>query len=1210
MIVKNEMANIERCLTAVAPYISAWVIGDTGSTDGTQRFIEEFFAAKGIHGELHSFPFENFGQARNEGLKRAYASKLKFDYLLLDDADMELVVDVAGFQQHLDAPGYQLMQLSTGGLRYWNTRLLRRDAGAWYHGVTHEYLDVPGGTQKLSGVWYRDHASGSNRVDKFERDIRLLKKGLKNEPDNARYWFYLAQSYQDAGRPQEAAKTYRKRAEMGGWVEEVWTSKLRMARNLLKAGDETGFVAGALEAFQERPSRAEPLYDLARHYRLKGQNELSAMFAERGLEIPPPEQDILFIEDWVYRQGLREEFSIAANYSKNKHRKGRGFDMCDSLALDPSIGSRTRDLAASNLQFYVEGAAELLPSIQKHPVTFTAPHGYVPMNPSIARVGNELLMVQRCVNYEITNRGAPYEEQRYETRNNEPVNTRNFLLTLEDDLSVRNATEIKLPPSWPVAQWSLVSGIEDMRLFDWNRELWVVGTVREQNSQGLCEQTLLRLESSDSEEINAADWRVLMPEGEARHEKNWMPFVEGDELRFLYSCDPTRVLNEHGKTIVETEPSLFGKAFRGGSQLVRFDDGWLALVHQVEYPQAKREYWHRFVWLDDSLRLRKVSRPFYFNERGVEFVAGLALASDDETLVISYGVNDSESWLARVTNSDVRASLRSVDSIPSGFLQAPDLGKLAVSEPKVRSRESRRALIRNPRNPAEAFLTLAPFLVHTDSPTQRRTASRAFDAPIAKQLDLTAASLPQIHCYYEVVGEGRRHDALTAAVSSMRAAGHPVRLWSYTPERLKFLERFSVELSQAANVVPRSVFDKIVADTEIRFFSDVFRYAVLYQHGGLWMDGDVVLLRPFPYVGDHFFNLQWRPGSRNEHFICGNVIFARRHSPHLKALYEQSLELFASGRGRNFGDVGPKLLSEYVISKQGRSLLDSVFSPMFFNSLDWTESELFRKPIDQLGDFIGDERVFGLHMWAGRHDSNDREGRTFIGRLFEWPKFFRRLSDLAEQFETDRNRRTGNKHGYARHYEEIIGDRRLSLRKLLEIMQVDRERQLASAELWQNYFPFAEITSAGKESLGRKTGNRIHSVTFEQSEDGALTKLRKKIGPEKFEVIIDDGTHASDAQQATLKALFPLLEDGGWYFIEDLDWQPPGEDRSKTLPTKELLAHLNDGTGAATPDPYEIAKLKAQIERIVFFDSDYELNRAGHVRGLAAIQKRGGSGFV
>jgi hypothetical protein len=66
MIVKNEMTNLERCLAAIAPFVACWVIGDAGSTDGTQNFIRSFVAARGIAGELHSVPFENFSQARNE----------------------------------------------------------------------------------------------------------------------------------------------------------------------------------------------------------------------------------------------------------------------------------------------------------------------------------------------------------------------------------------------------------------------------------------------------------------------------------------------------------------------------------------------------------------------------------------------------------------------------------------------------------------------------------------------------------------------------------------------------------------------------------------------------------------------------------------------------------------------------------------------------------------------------------------------------------------------------------------------------------------------------------------------------------------------------------------------------------------------------------------------------------------------------------------
>ncbi|TGR77703.1 glycosyltransferase, partial [Mesorhizobium sp. M2D.F.Ca.ET.223.01.1.1] len=95
MIVKNEMANLERCLGAVADHIDCWVIGDTGSTDGTQDFIRSFFAARNVPGELHEFPFHNFEQARNAALDHAYASPLGYDYLLFDDADMQLVVEDA-----------------------------------------------------------------------------------------------------------------------------------------------------------------------------------------------------------------------------------------------------------------------------------------------------------------------------------------------------------------------------------------------------------------------------------------------------------------------------------------------------------------------------------------------------------------------------------------------------------------------------------------------------------------------------------------------------------------------------------------------------------------------------------------------------------------------------------------------------------------------------------------------------------------------------------------------------------------------------------------------------------------------------------------------------------------------------------------------------------------------------------------------------------
>ena len=126
----------------------------------------------------------------------------------------------------------------------------------------------------------------------MNEDVRgLLTQALEHEPENERAWFYLAQSYRDAGRTTEAADAYAKRADMGGWDEEAWTARLEHARCLRSLGDDGGFLRQALTAFHQRPQRAEPLYDLACYYRERGMNEVSVLFSEPGLALAPPEQD-------------------------------------------------------------------------------------------------------------------------------------------------------------------------------------------------------------------------------------------------------------------------------------------------------------------------------------------------------------------------------------------------------------------------------------------------------------------------------------------------------------------------------------------------------------------------------------------------------------------------------------------------------------------------------------------------------------------------------------------------------------------------------------------------------------------------------------------------------------------------------------------------------------------------------------------------------
>ncbi len=474
MIVKNETANLDRCLSAVADYIDCWVIGDTGSTDGTPDFVRAFFAARNIPGELHIFPFENFEQARNQALEHAYASTLQYDYLLFDDADMELVVEDREFRSKLTASSYLLLQRSSAS--YWNTRIVHRSSGARYRGLTHEYVEVAGDRERLEGVWYKDHDSGSNRVDKFERDIRLLEQGLASEPHNHRHWFYLAQSYRDAGQTEKAAQIYDKRAEMGGWDEEAWYARLQAARCRLRLGDELKFLHQALEAFNQRPHRAEPLYDLARFYREKAMYGASVLFAEAGLAIRRPDQDSMFVEDFVYNAGLAEEYSIAAHYSRNPARKDRGFAACNWLALSRWGPRDQRDKAHWNLFFYLKPASAMMPSFAARPIAFRPPDGLYACNPSIARLGPDIFVLLRVVNYTVTD-GV------YLT-NGEPMRTRNFLLRLDEDLMIQTSVEVLAPENMPPPAFKEF-GFEDARLFVWREELWCNACVREFDSSGL-----------------------------------------------------------------------------------------------------------------------------------------------------------------------------------------------------------------------------------------------------------------------------------------------------------------------------------------------------------------------------------------------------------------------------------------------------------------------------------------------------------------------------------------------------------------------------------------------------------------------------------------------------------------------------------------------------------------------------------------------------
>lgn len=681
MIVKNEEKRITRALASAAQFIDSYVIVDTGSTDNTIQVIKEFFAQHGIPGVVADAPFEDWSQARNAALDRARVLQSRFgwDYVLLFDADMELVMkDWDAFRAALafDGVSYDMEQRS-GQLHYANKRLISAKATGGYRGVTHEYVDIP--TAGLIGpdiAYFVDHADGANRPNKLKRDIRLLRDGLKKEPDNYRYFFYLAQSYRDDGQTDKAIKWYERRVAAGGWVEEQWNAQVNLAHCWKDKGDEAKFIRNMLIAYNMRPCRAETLYDLATYFRndhtvngkhIPARQSIAALFAEVGMTIPRT-KDLLFVSDYPYESGLKEEFVITAFYNEQKRQKG--FQVCSDLSLQPGPYPSARETARSNIFHYLPKLGDVCPSFKSKRIPFDPPEEWTALNPSVTNHGvdQRLCCIVRTVNYRIDDQGRYLIRGTDGTANDSnPINTRNWLLDMGFDPMTDTkpvAREIMAPPNMP-CEFKPVIGFEDMRLFSVDNALWTSSTVRQIHWDGNCEQVLARLEGDDrADTVEITEYKRML-RYPRETEKNWAPIVRkvGPPL---WMWRPGTVINEKGEFVHHNPPKLTTDIISGGSQVIPFGPLWIALVHTAhQLPGSPcRYYYHRWaVYKPETLELLALSLPFVFDEKQIEFAAGLAHHPTQKgVLVISYGSRDCEARIATISEAEVARFLWSPKS--------------------------------------------------------------------------------------------------------------------------------------------------------------------------------------------------------------------------------------------------------------------------------------------------------------------------------------------------------------------------------------------------------------------------------------------------------------------------------------------------------------------------------------------------------------------
>lgn len=298
-------------------------------------------------------------------------------------------------------------------------------------------------------------------------------------------------------------------------------------------------------------------------------------------------------------------------------------------------------------------------------IDYAMPEGWSQFNPSVASdPDGNLRVIMRRSNYVMSPEGR--YGGAYDTEG--VIRTRNYIATLKG-ASLYHAEHIEDDHLRPDPSLFPVHGFEDCRLF-WFGGWKFSATVRERNARGICQQVMCDLDGNRAENL------VELSPAHDTHQKNWMPFsFEGPHFynhppRFIHSCYPLIMLDAeqpapYGGEIRDTP--YIARNFRGGAA-VPCRSSWcgtclLAIIHEsIDFPNQSphRVYWHRFVEINPDIgwEITRISQPFCFQRRGVEFCAGMALKGDD--LILSYGVHDKEAWLHRMPLQDALDMLHPV----------------------------------------------------------------------------------------------------------------------------------------------------------------------------------------------------------------------------------------------------------------------------------------------------------------------------------------------------------------------------------------------------------------------------------------------------------------------------------------------------------------------------------------------------------------------
>jgi hypothetical protein len=233
--------------------------------------------------------------------------------------------------------------------------------------------------------------------------------------------------------------------------------------------------------------------------------------------------------------------------------------------------------------------------------------------------------------------------------------TENYIVRLDKNLEVINHKKVEmLNLHTPI--WEFV-GLEDARLVQWDNKYYIIGVRRDTTTSGQGRMELTQIdidkETWTVKEVNRD--RIPTPEPDISYcEKNWMPIADRP-YNFIKWASPVEVVQYIPEIKTTKQVSLKQgirpkKDQRGGSQLVRWGDGYISITHEVDLfknylMQKDGIYRHRLCVWDNNIDLVGLSKPFSFLDARIEFCVGAAKLDGD--LLLSFSVSDNCAFILR-----------------------------------------------------------------------------------------------------------------------------------------------------------------------------------------------------------------------------------------------------------------------------------------------------------------------------------------------------------------------------------------------------------------------------------------------------------------------------------------------------------------------------------------------------------------------------------